>query len=324
MSLCPTPTWRPPPRLYIRIAPALLCLACGKAPPAVDAEAPPTLAPSTAPPSAPPSAPPTAPPAPPASKPHATLFTGTEPTVPAAFEGLMPGMPLLAARVLFPQLPDDQIVKAPYAGLRFTIYIIGEQVHRLGIQTLDAAPAGARLRALMVKQWSAGAPTKDDSGRVLRVWHAPKTGVRAIHRTEPDGRAHVFFDAYMPLSVLTEETLPLLRAQIGRTAAQVIDAIDGATRVDEGVEVRMPALAFGTPTVVRLPIEPAKAGDEGTVERVMVDLSFAHQPAHKTEVLAALKAKWGRSRRDKSKFEAFEFAGAHVEAKATHWRVTLR
>lgn len=335
MILCPTPTWRPPHRIYIKVAPALLCSmllcsGCGKAPPpVVDAGVAIVVAAA----SAPPSAPPTAPPAPPPSMPHATLFAGETPAMPAIFEGLMPGMPLLAARVLFPQLPDDQVIRAPYAGLRFTVYITGEQVSRLGIATLDSAHGGAKLRALMANQWQPGVRTKDDSGRVLTLWHAPKTGLRVMHQSEPDGSAHVFFDAFTPLSTLTDTLLPLLQAQIGRTPAQVVDAIDGAVIVEDGVEWPLPALAFGQPMIARMPVNvpgkpttdaTSKGSATKTVQRVVFDLSFIYKPASKAEILTALKASLGRAKADKTKLEAFDFKRVHAEAKADRWRLTLR
>ncbi|MGK0358961.1 MAG: hypothetical protein ACI9U2_001255 [Bradymonadia bacterium] len=310
----------------------LLCLACGKAPPAVDAGGAIAVAPATA---MAPSVPPTAPPAPPPSKPHATLFAGAAPTVPALFEGLTPGMPLLAARVLFPQLPGDQVIPAPYADLRFTVYITGEQVSRLGIATLDSAHGGAKLRAFVANQWQDGVRTKDDSGRVLTLWHAPKTGLRVMHQAEPDGSAHVFFDAFTPLSTLTDTLLPLLQAQIGRTPAEVLDAIDGAVIVEDEVKVLLPALAFGQPMIARMPfnvpgenVTGKNAADQDsaktTVQRVLFDLSFTYKPAFKGEILTALKARLGRAKADKTKMEAFDFKGMNVEAKADRWRLTLR
>ena len=173
----------------------LLCMACGKAPPAADAGAAIVV----------PAAPATraAPTAAPASQPHATLFTGDTPAVPAAFEGLAPGMPVLAAQVIFPHeiFPERagaHVISAPFAGLRFTVTIAGEQVSGLGIETTEGAAAGAKLRALITSKWSAGAPSTDDSGRALTRWFAPGTGLRVTHRAERDGSAHVLFDEKMP------------------------------------------------------------------------------------------------------------------------------
>ena len=234
----------------------------------------------------------------------------------------MPGMPLLVARVLFPQLPGNQVISAPYAGLRFTVYITGEQVSRLGIKTLKGAPAGAELRTLLVNQWQAGTQVKDDSARVLTVWHVPQTGLRVIHQAEADGSAHVFFEAFTPLSKLTGVTLPTLQAQIGRTPAQVVEAFEGAVLADAGVAVPLPALAFGQAVTARLIVGEGDAAK--TVHRVEFDLSFFYKPAFKGEILRALTGSSGRAQVDKSKREGFIFKWGTLEAKADRWRVTLR
>lgn len=118
-------------------------------PVSVELSSPVTMPGSTAPRTAEP------PPAPPPTFAPRALWTGKRVTVPPVFQGLEPGMPLLAARVLFPQLPDQTRVPANVPNLRFDIVGGSEIVDALTVRVVQptARPNLVDLRGQLTAQW---------------------------------------------------------------------------------------------------------------------------------------------------------------------------
>lgn len=316
MNLCPTPTWRTPLRQGSRILLGALLLACGEAPRAVDAAATtPTVA----------SAPPpvsTAPPpsAAPASQAPATLFAGQAPTVPPAFEGLAPGMPMLAAKVLFPSLNRTQILPSRVANLRLQVLGDTERVTGLLIKSLDpqAAPSGADLRALATARWGEGIASKDDSGQRLTFWHAP--GLRACHRQNLDGTGEILFDAWQPIAAFIDAPLTRLRGLLGKPLSAARAAFEHHADRAPDLELIFPATRFGDPITAVLTPDAS-----GAVKQIVVNVSFAQRPAAKAELFAVFEKAWGKPRAvEVDGYAAQRFGRIDVEEKADKWRLILR
>lgn len=274
-------------------------------PPSVASAATPSIAPPTA---------------APASQPPAALFVGDRPTVPPAFEGVTPDMPMVAAKVLIPSLNQRQIVNAPFANLRLQVLGDAERVFSLSVESVapDVEPSGAALRALMVERWGPGEQTKDDSRQVLTIWHGD--GLRVRHRQNIEGTATILFDRFMTIEQFVEGPFMALRGALGKPLDAARRGFEFTAERDGGVEILLPALDFGQPTTALLTADAA-----GQVEQVMIHLSFALRPAARDAILAGLTKAWGKpasTRIDAT--EQHRFGRILVESKADKWRVILK
>lgn len=331
MILCPTPTWRTPRRQPTRLALGLLLTTAACTGPAgrsadpdaaVTRPAPATAAPLTIASRPPPPAPPAPATAAPVSQPLTALFSGDAPTIPSAFAGLEPAMPMVAAKVIFPSLATGQVIAAPFAGLRFRVLGDDARIYSLHIATASTpdAPKGARLRALLTERWGPGVPTKDENGLVVHFWLG-EGGLRVRHRQLPEGGAEVIFDAWQTVPALVKGPLKTLRGLVGGTFEQARAAFEFTQPVDdEGLEVFLPAMPFGRETTALL-----TANADGRIRQITVHLSFAWRTSEKATIRAALRKALGKGKpKTIDGHRGFRTRGIDVVDRADKWRLYLR
>jgi hypothetical protein len=161
------------------------------------------------------------------------LFTGRQVTAPPVFEGLTPGMPLLAARVLFPQLPDDDYVAASVPNLKFRILARYGWVDTL---TIDVQQPGAH-------------PNLNDLAEMATEQWGRAEGASQPHWFGPDLRARIvgsmmLFEPWRTAEAFIRDDVPRLRGLLDQPSSRIKEVFEGARAQDDGFETYLVPLKW--------------------------------------------------------------------------------
>lgn len=179
------------------------------------------------------------------------LLTGSEPTLPAAFEGLDLFGPSKAAAAVDPRFgPDGSTFEDPrYADVHFSIHHRDGRVRSATVWFGKGVQPGARLEALWGRPnlgTCASCPDDEKLTSVFSAWVNEEVGVRARLKLS-SGRYLLEFERIVPVAeLLSGETEPLPKPILGKTTAEVQALYPGAVELEDGVldDLRFPPTKY--------------------------------------------------------------------------------